>query len=309
MPKKRNKLEHAWTVMKGLGIAVKGGLSVLLTLLFIFILLGSVGELNTSGNIAVIPIHGVISSASIPFSDVVSSDKIIGWLNKANQSENIKAIVLDINSPGGSPVASAEIAEAIQKIDKPVIAVIRETGASGAYWIATATDKIYANRMSLTGSIGVTASSLAFPGLIANYNVTYRRLVAGKYKDAGTPFREMTTDEEQLFDNLLQDLYDEFVSAVARNRHMSVARVEELATGFVYLGAEAKTLGLIDALGSKQDAIDYAASLIGEPADVIEFKNKPSLMDALTQSMSTAFYSMGKGMTSSLSTDMAVQLR
>ncbi|MAF35478.1 signal peptide peptidase SppA, partial [Candidatus Woesearchaeota archaeon] len=300
MPKKRGKERKSiWPFLKGLGGFVRGAFSVLLSIVFLVLILGGVGGGTPKGNIAVIPIHGVITGTSVPFGETVGSDQVVGWLQEANNSEGYKAILLDINSPGGSPVASAEIADMIHRIDKPVIAVIRESGASGAYWIASATDKIFANKMSLTGSIGVTAASLAFPGLIADYNITYRRLVAGKYKDAGSPFKEMTDEEEALYDHLLTQLYDEFVAVVAKNRDMSVEEVEELATGFVYLGAEAKELGLVDELGTKQDAIDYLAKEIGEQPDIAEFAPQPSLMDAFAGASAKAFYALGKGMSSS----------
>ena len=310
MPKKGAKERKSiWPFLKGVGGFVRGSFSVLISIVFLVLILGGVGGGTPKGNIAVIPIHGVISGEDVPFAATVGSDQVVKWLAQANNSEDIKAILLDINSPGGSPVASAEIADMIQRIDKPVIAVIRESGASGAYWIASAADKIYANKMSMTGSIGVTAAGLAFPGLIANYNITYRRLVAGKYKVAGSPYKEMTEEELALYDNLLMQLYDEFVAVVAKNRGMTVEAVEELATGFVYLGTEAKELGLVDELGTKQDAIDYLAKEIGEQADLAEFAPQPSLMDAFAGASAKAFYAMGKGMSASFDQSLTLELR
>lgn len=282
-----------------LGAFIKGLFSVILTLFFIFLLFGSFSSNLPRGNIAVIPINGVISSSSV-FGEVADSNKIIKWLFHANNSKEVKAVILDINSPGGSPVASAEIADVVSRIEKPVIAVIRETGASGAYWVASASDKIFAHPLSITGSIGVTASSLEFPGLISDYNISYRRLVAGKYKDAGSVFREMTSEETALFQGLLDKMYDEFVSSVAKNRNLPVSKVKELATGFVYLGIEAKSLGLVDALGTKQDAVDYVSSLINEPAELAEYKPRETLMDVLTQASSNVFFSFGQGVGSKL---------
>src|SRR3989338_178321 len=139
--------------------------------------------------------------------------------------KTMSAISSEINSPGGAPVASYELASAIKKINKTTIAVIREVGASGAFWAATAANKIYANQMSLTGSIGVLASHLEFAGIMQKYNVTYRGLVAGKYKDAGTPYKQMTTDEQAIYQKILDKLHEQFINAVAQNRKMSFEQV------------------------------------------------------------------------------------
>src|SRR3972149_2081793 len=153
------------------------------------------------GNVAVIPIEGVImgSDSSGLFEETVTSKDTIKLIEKAEKNPSIKAVLFEINSPGGSAVASEEIANAIRKINKTKAALIREVGASGGYWIASSTDYVVANRVSITGSIGVIASYLEFPGLLGEYNVTYRRLVAGKYKDIGSPFKEMTDEEQKLF--------------------------------------------------------------------------------------------------------------
>src|SRR3989344_1664750 len=146
-----------------------------------------------SATVAVIPIEGVITTAEDDlFSDVANSRDIVDLIKEADNNPNVKAIVFEINSPGGSPVASEEIANAIKQTSKPTVAYIREVGASGGYWIASATDRIFASRMSITGSIGVIGSYLEFDGLLDKYNITYRRLVGGKYKDIGSPFKELT---------------------------------------------------------------------------------------------------------------------
>ena len=149
------------------------------------------------GNVAMIPIEGVIvgtDSSGLFFDDSVSSLDTIELIEKADRNPNIKAIILQINSPGGSAVASEEIANAVKKTNKTTVAWIREAGASGAYWIASSADYIVSSRVSITGSIGVIASYLEFGNFLEDHNVTYRRLVAGKYKDMGSPMREMTDE-------------------------------------------------------------------------------------------------------------------
>ncbi|MBI3883795.1 MAG: signal peptide peptidase SppA [Sphingobacteriales bacterium] len=177
-------------------------------------------------------------------------------------------MLFEINSPGGSAVASEEIANAVKKANKTTVAWIREIGTSGAYWVASSSGHIVANRVSITGSIGVIASYLEFPGLLEHYNITYQRLVSGKYKDIGSPFKEMTPEEKAIFQQNLDTIRDYFVSEVAKNREMSKKDVDKIANGVFYLGAQAKELGLIDELGGKDEAINYIEKKDGIKAEI-----------------------------------------
>src|SRR3989338_9125423 len=174
------------------------GLMVLSFILAIFLSLFIEEDFeNIDGNVAVIEIKGIIlaEDADFLFDDGASSTDIAKLIRKANENERIKAIIFEINSPGGSAVASDEIANEIKKVNKTTVAWIREVGASGGYWVASSTGHIIANRMSITGSIGVIGSYLEFAGLLDKYNVTYRRMALGKYKDMGSPFKEQTQEE------------------------------------------------------------------------------------------------------------------
>lgn len=276
------------------------GIKLLVFLFFLMIIASFVTALYPteleSGNIAVIPIRGTISTATeqqlLPG---VNSQSIVELIEKAEDVEAIKAILLEIDSPGGTPVASDEIATAVKKAEKPTIAVIRETGASGAYWIASAADKIYANRMSMTGSIGVRASRLEFAGFIEEHNITYRRLVAGKYKDTGNMWKEMTEEEQKLYQKILDDLHDEFIKTVSDNRELPEEKVRELATGFVYLGMEAKELGLVDELGRKEDAIKYIEQKLNITAETVTYKKKGTLFEQMAGLSSEGFFNIGRG--------------
>src|SRR3989344_382548 len=206
------------------------------------------------GNVALISVDGIIVGGKGDdyfFESVASSPDIIELIEEADENSNIEAIIFEINSPGGSAVASEEIASAIKKINKTTVAWIREVGASGGYWVASSTDYIVANRASITGSIGVIASYLEFPGLLEEYNVTYRRLVSGRYKDIGSPFKEMTEEENAIFQQTLDELRDYFVDEVAKNRNMSRKDVDKIANGLFFLGSQAKGLGFVDELGGK----------------------------------------------------------
>lgn len=254
------------------------------------------------GNVALIPIKGIIISEkyNVFGQDVADSPTIVKFIEKANKNPKIKAIIFEINSPGGSPVATEEIASAIENSNKTTVAWIREIGTSAGYWIASSSDKIIASRMSTTGSIGATISYLEFSGLLRDYNVTYQRLVAGKYKDIGTPFKALSREEEALLQKYLDKLYGYFISAVAKNRNLPEEKVRELATGMVYLGEEAKELGLVDVLGGKKEAIDIIEKELNITAELVEYKKEPTLADLLSGIFSQQSFFVGKGIGSSL---------
>ncbi|MBI2660341.1 signal peptide peptidase SppA [Candidatus Woesearchaeota archaeon] len=257
---------------------------------------------SLTGNVAIIPIEGVIvgSENDFLFESAAVSKDIIELVEKADENANIKAIILEINSPGGSAVASEEIANAVKKTNKTTVALIREAGASGAYWIASASDHIIASRVSITGSIGVIASYLEFPGFLEEYNVTYRRLVSGKYKDIGSPLKEMTPEEEEIFQKNLDLIGDYFAGEVAKNRNMSKKDVDKIANGLFYLGVQAKELGLVDELGGKDEAVAYIERREGIKAEVVEYKTEKGLLEILTGVFSKQSFFVGKGIGSSL---------
>ncbi len=266
---------------------------------FIFVVLDPV----PLGNVALIPVEGVIATqAGGSFGEsYVSSTDIIDFLTTAEQDPTIDAIVLEINSPGGSAVASDEIGAKIKTIEKPVISVIREVGASGGYWIASSTDHIIANRMSITGSIGVISSYLEFSGLMDKHGVEYERLVAGKYKDIGTPLRELTDQEEHILQNKLDLIHRFFIEEVAQNRNLSYEQTEQLATGEFYLGVEALQLGLIDELGNQDTAKAYLQQHYGiDNPEFVVYQRQPTLFEILAGVMTPFSFHMGEGIGSAV---------
>ncbi len=266
---------------------------------FISVFLG--GEAS-GGNVAIIPIKGVIivDNLKIFGQQVSSSSSIIDSIKKANKNPEIKAIVFEINSPGGSAVASEEIANTIKKTNKTTIAWIREIGTSGAYWIASSCDKIVANRMSITGSIGVLASYLEFSGLLQDYNITYQRLVSGEYKDIGSPFKHLTEEERRLFQSRIDKIHEFFIEEVAKNRNISEERVREIATGMFYLGGEAKEMGLIDVLGGKEEVKEIIEKELNISVSFVSYKEEKKLIDLLGELLSEQSFFMGRGIGSSL---------
>ncbi len=252
----------------------------------------------SQGNVAVIPVNGVIMTGSgrdIFSSDVASSGQIVKDIEKAAKNPQIKAIILEINSPGGAPVATDEVATAIKRANKTSVAWIREMGASGGYWIASATEYIVANRMSITGSIGVYGSYLDVSGFIRDWNVSYERLVAGDYKDSGVPFRKLSDEERRLLQRKLDLLHQEFKDEVQRNRGFTNGEINAISEGEFYLGREALDLGLVDKLGGKKEAVDYIENKLNITADLAVYEHKSSLLDVLTGLINERSYFFGKG--------------
>ena len=213
-----------WTMIKIL-------LILLIFSSIIALFFNSGNEAVTGYNTAIIPVKGEITSegsGGFFSSATASAPDIIMSIEKAKNDANIKAVIFEIDSPGGSAVATDEISQAIKSLNEKnitTVAWIRESGASGAYWIASSTDHIVANRMSMVGSIGVYGSYLELYGLMNRYNVTYQRLVSGEYKDAGTPYRPLSSAEEVYIQEKLDKIHSYFISAVAENRNMSIDSV------------------------------------------------------------------------------------
>lgn len=272
-------------------------------ILFLIWILGFITSKIISNNnviqdeIVVIPINGIISTSdsSFPFeSSNADVDSILKALKKAKDDNSIKAVVLEINSPGGTVIASRELANAVKNLGKPNVAVIREVGASGAYWIASSSNKIIADELSITGSIGVISSYLQFSGLMEKYGITYERLTAGEYKDLGTPYKELTRDERNLLQVKLDKIQEIFINEVKKNRNITDAK--RISTGEFFLGIEAKELGLIDKFGNRETAIEEAKKLANlKSPKIVEFKEKRSLFDLLGKLSASNFYYMGKG--------------
>ena len=253
--------------------------------------------------IAVLSLEGVIvtsgDSASFLRGSAVSSKDFVKELKALDADAKVKGIIIEIDSPGGTAVASNEIADAIRNLNKTNYAVIREVGASGAYWVSSASDKIFASSLSITGSIGVIASYLQFSELFEKYGVEYERLVAGDKKDIGSPFRELNKNERNILQKKLDLMHEIFIQEVAENRGLNVSYVKGLSDGEFYLGKEALDLGLVDVLGSREDAVEMMKEELGmDDLAVVEKKRKISLTDVLLGNMA---YNFGIGFAKGLS--------
>ena len=231
---------------------------------------------NSSCNIAGINLHGSLVTY-LPYHyfddqksdvDVTSSESVDSLIQQAEDADNIKAIMVEVDSPGGEPVAGEEIANTLKSSTKPTVAVIRQTGASAAYWASTGADKIFASLNSDVGSIGVTASYLDSVEKNKTSGLNYVQLSMGKYKDSGSPDIPMTDAEKTIVMRDLKIVYNNFINAVSTNRGMSVADVTKIADGSTVLGATAKSLHLVDEIGGVSDATTYLGNTIGDKPNV-----------------------------------------
>ena len=252
---------------------------------------------------ALIPLEGAITGNGAQGfgASSISSKEIVSFIEDADSNPQIEVLLLEINSPGGSAVASDEIATAVANAEKPVVAYIREAGASGAYWVASATDHIIANRMSITGSIGVLSSYLEFSGLMEKYGVGYEQLIAGERKDLGAPYKKLSDQERKIMQQKLDQIHAFFIEEVAVNRNLEVSQVQKIATGEFFLGVEALELGLVDQLGGKDEAEQYIQKNYGlEDIVYIRYEHQSGIFDILGGVISTFFFNVGEGIGSML---------
>jgi protease IV len=279
----------------------------LVFLFFISSLIAGIFGLFTSadfeavdGNIAVISIEGFISSNRAgPFgTDATSSEDVIKFIEIADKNPAIKAILFKINSGGGGAVASEEIVRAMKIANKTTVAWIRDAGASGAYWIASAADHIVASPMSITGSVGVIGSYLEFSGLLEKYNITYQRMVAGKYKDVGSPLKKATFEEEALIQNHLNSIHKYFLDDVMSNRNLTNS--EGFGEAQIIGGDKALELGLIDELGSRYEAVAWLEKELNITIVLIPFERKVSFFDILSGVMNEKSFYIGQGIGSAI---------
>jgi len=247
--------------------------------------------------VALINIEGIItagpSGGGLLGEAQAGSVRIVELVRDAEEDSAVKAIVLRINSPGGSAAGSEEIYQALMRVrdeGKPVVVSMGDVAASGGYYIASAADVIVANAATLTGSIGVIWSSAEFDQLFKKIGIRSQVVKSGKYKDMGSGTRPMTDDERRLLQGLINDVFDQFVTAVAKGRNMPRAQVEKIADGRVFTGRQAKTNGLVDQIGSLRDAVREATRRAHIPEDsrVVEFGRRTPLQLLLGETESTA---------------------
>lgn len=204
---------------------------------------------------------GVVTVGKI----ISDSYPVVDQLVEYGGDDSIKAVVVRVDSPGGGVVPSQEIYNAILSLKKKkkVVVSMGSVAASGGYYIACAADKIVANPGTITGSIGVIAHFSNVEELLKKIGLKPSIIKSGKYKDIGSPLREMTQDEKRLFQGVIDDIYDQFLEAVSTNRNIQKEKVADIADGRIFTGRQALKLKLVDFLGDKEYAINLAAKLSG----------------------------------------------
>jgi len=230
----------------------------LVVLLITAVLTGEEGSAEGGGKIGVVVLDGVISSEL--------SEQTVRQLAKHRDDPAIKAIILRVDSPGGGVASSQEIYEEVKRLragGKLVVASLGSVAASGGYYVACVADRIFANAGTLTGSIGVIVQLANAEELLRKVGVESTVITSGPFKDSGNPTRPLRPEERQVFQALVDDVYQQFVDAVSQGRQMSLEEARHLADGRIYTGRQAKELRLIDELGTFQDAIAYTAATIG----------------------------------------------
>jgi protease-4 len=268
-----------------LWVVIGGGaffLFVLAVFTLVYLTLRSSEETTTfrgfGNKIGVVDLEGVI----------ISPKTVVDQLKKFGDDDSIKAIILHVNSPGGGVAASEEIYREVKRLrddkKKHIVASIESVGASGAYYVSAATNKIYADKGSIVGSIGVIAQWVNYGDLLRWAKLKDVTLKAGEFKDTGNPTRDLTPAEKEYLQSLIDNMHTQFIQAVADGRKAKADDIRAIANGKVWTGEQALSLKLIDQLADFQAAVDDTAKAVGirgEPVLVHPEKDRKTVLDLL----------------------------
>jgi len=274
-----------------------GGAFVLLAAIVIAIALtvspDEAADFSFSDRIQVVDIDG----------ELLQSTPILEQLKRYEDSNSVKAILLNIDSPGGGVAVSQEIYAELRRLrekkDKTIVAYLSSTGASGAYYVACAANKIVANPGTIVGSIGVIAEWVSYAELLEWAKLKDIVFKTGEFKDTGSPTRPLTDNEKKYFQGLIDDMYVQFLEAVSSGRKLDLQEVRSMADGRVFTGRDAKERKLIDEIGNFQDAVDLTAKLSGisgKPRLLRLNRPRVTLLDVLTTDLSRLVPFNGQGM-------------
>jgi protease-4 len=243
---------------------------------------GKSGRLAFGDKIAIVEVKGVIAQSS----------GIIEELQQYLEDREVKAIILRIDSPGGGVGPAQEIYREVMRIKpkKKVVTSMGSVAASGGYYIASASDLIVANPGTITGSIGVIMQFSNFEELLKKIGIKGVVLKSGEHKDIGSPFREMTPEEKKIMQDVLDNVHQQFIQAVADGRKLDRTKVVEIADGRILTGEQAKNLGLVDQMGNLQDTIEITAKMVGISGkpNVLYPKKRLSIWELLMRDMASA---------------------
>jgi len=270
---------HHWFI--GLIIA-------LVTIMAILWMAGMASKSRSSETVRFSPSGGNVGIVEL-LGTIYDSERIVRQFESFGEQKSIKAIVFRIESPGGLVAPSQEIYEAVKRVrdsGKPVVVSMGSVAASGGYYVACGADTIMANPGTTTGSIGVVAEFLNFQKLMEKIGVRFETVKSGKFKDTGSPHRELTDDDKSYLQAWINDAFDQFVGVVSTERRLSRAEVLKLADGRAFTGQQAKALGLVDTLGDYRAAIRLAGKMgkiKGEPELIRWHSRRITLFDLLFQ--------------------------
>ncbi|MFI5041484.1 MAG: signal peptide peptidase SppA, partial [Acidimicrobiales bacterium] len=234
--------------------------------------------------VAIVRLYGPISGG-------VRLAELVELIRRLRESKRVAAVVLDVDSPGGSATASDDLFVALQRLAqrKPLVAAIRGVGASGAYLASVAARTIVAQPHAVVGSIGVISAGPRVARLLDRLGVEVSETKAGRLKGMGAPWRDETDEERAKEQELVDAFYDAFVDRVATARHLAAGRVRELATGEVWLGERARDLRLVDEMGDLERAVDLAAEAAGVPARSAVAHARRGLVERLVDRFAVQF--------------------
>lgn len=242
-----------------------------------------------SEKVAVIPVEGAIAPSDSSLGGVqptVTPEGLSDALAQAADDTSVRAVVLEVNSPGGGVTASDEMHQSIldfkRSSGKPVVVSMGDTAASGGYYISTAADRIVANETTLTGSLGVIIQLNNFQEIADKYGYKQVVIKSGEFKDIGNAFRELTPEERDIFQGIVDQSYEEFVDVISSGRDLPKDRVRELADGRIYSGEQARELDLVDSFGGLDEAANAAENLADvRETTVVRYVQTPTLTDTI----------------------------
>jgi protease-4 len=252
---------------------------------------------NTGPGIGVIKIYDVISTSgsSNTFTQLSGSDSIVKSLDNFMQNPKVRAVVIRINSPGGTVSATQEIFQKIMQLRKnniPVIASMGDISASGGYYISSACDEIYANPGTLTGSIGVVIAAPNFSKLFEEFGIDMNVIKSGKYKDILSSSRSLEEDERELLQTIVDDSYKQFLKDISLGRNIPISDFEEYADGRIFSGTQAREYGLVDQIGSYEDALNRARELAKLKANAPIYYDVANPFDVFVNSLGIKLFNI-----------------
>lgn len=249
------------------------------TAIFVFFLLVIIAAGWFSGHTMVVSVGDKIGVLEVEGA-ITDSRRLVEQIDDFRDQSNVKAVIVRVDSPGGGVGPSQEIYSELKQLaaEKPVIVSMGSVAASGGYYIAVASQRIFANPGTITGSIGVIMSFPNYQELMGKVGVQTEVVKSGRFKDTGSPTRPFTAADKELLQGMVDDVYQQFVEAVSEGRKLPLDRLKPFVDGRIFSGRQAKAAGLIDELGSFTDAVKYAAKIagLGEDPDLVYPEPEPT---------------------------------